>query len=340
TFVVEGVDVFDEAEQGGHLVMDRRGEPYSFQAPDFETSYLADLFAPDSRVWVKDELRAALDLGVHGWMADFAEWYPADPRTVQTSDGRDPEAAHHEYPLEWAVLNREAVREAGADDVVIFHRSGYSGSQGQAHVVWAGDQRTSFQRDDGLPTIVPILLGLSTVGFPVVTHDIAGYVSATNPPTTKELYLRWASLGAMAPVMRTHHGRDADLNWRWSRDVETIDHFRRWADLHTQLYPLWAGLGQQASDSGAPILRPLAFFDPTDPELASVSDAYMVGDQLLVGPVVTASVSARSVQLPRGQWFDFFTHAAIEGGRAQSFEVPVTELVLLARAGAVVPMLP
>lgn len=340
TFVVQGVDVFSEARDGGHLVQDRRGQPYAFQAPDFETSHLADLFAPQSREWVKGELRAALDLGTRGWMADFAEWYPADPRTVQTSDGRDAEAAHHQYPLEWAVLNREAVAEAGADDVVIFHRSGYSGSQGQAHVVWAGDQRTSFDPDDGLPSIVPLLLGLSAVGFPVVTHDIAGYVSATNPPTTKELFLRWTSLGAMAPVMRTHHGRDAALNWRWSRDEATVAHFRRWADLHTQLFPLWAGLGLEASQTGAPILRPLAFFDPTDPRLSAVSESYMVGDGLLVAPVVTSSTTELQVVLPKGRWFDFFTHQAYEGGQTRSFEVPVTELVLLARAGAVVPMLP
>lgn len=340
TFVVEDVDVFAEAREGGHLVLDKRGDLFSFQAPDFETSHLADLFAPGSREWVKGELKDALRLGVKGWMADFAEWYPADPRTVQTSDGRDPEAAHHQYPYEWAVLNREAVEEEGADDVVIFHRSGYSGSQGKAHVVWAGDQRTSFQIDDGLPTIVPILLGLSVTGFPVVTHDIAGYVSATNPPTSKELFFRWTSLGAMAPVMRTHHGRDAQLNWRWSRDAETIAHFKRWADLHTRMFPMWAGLGLDASETGAPILRPLFFHDPADVRLHPVTDAYLVGDALLVAPVVTSSVSSRDVPLPDGTWYGFFDGAVHEGGGIARFDVPLTELVLLARAGAVVPMLP
>ncbi|MCA9554333.1 MAG: hypothetical protein KC933_30135, partial [Myxococcales bacterium] len=235
TFVVGGVDVYPELRDGGFLVKDRRGEDLGFQAPDFEVSYLADLFAPGARSFVKSELKAALQMGIDGWMADFAEWYPADPRAVSTSDGRDPEAAHHQYPLEWAVVNREAVAEAGADDVVIFHRSGYTGSQSQAHVIWAGDQRTSFQADDGLPTIVPILMGLSVTGFPVVTHDIAGYVSATNPPSTKDLFLRWTSLGAMAPVMRTHHGRAVRDNWRWDRDADTAVHFKRWADLHTRL---------------------------------------------------------------------------------------------------------
>jgi alpha-glucosidase len=340
TFVVTGVDVYPELRDAGFLVKDRAGEDLAFQAPDFEASHLADLFTPGARAFVKDELKAALQMGIDGWMADFAEWYPADPRAVMTSDGRDPEAAHHQYPLEWAVVNREAVDEAGADDAVIFHRSGYTGSQGKAHVVWAGDQRTSFQTDDGLPTIVPILMGLSVTGFPVVTHDIAGYVSATNPPSTKDLFLRWTSLGALAPVMRTHHGRAIHDNWRWDRDADTTAHFKRWADLHTRLFPLWAGLAQDASETGAPILRPMAFADPGDVRLHGIKDAYLVGDALLVAPVVTASVAARQVSLPAGTWYDWESGEALAGGGEVTLQVPLRDLGLLARAGAVVPLLP
>lgn len=340
TFLVQGVDVWQEAVDGDHLVKNRRGEPYMFQAPDFEETGLAELFREETRAWVKNELKTALDLGIDGWMADFAEWYPADRTTVTTGDGSDPEAAHNRYPLVWAEVNREAVEESGQRDVVIFHRSGYSGAQGKAHVIWAGDQRTSFATDDGLPTIVPILMGLSVTGFPVVTHDIAGYVSATNPPSTKELFFRWTSLGALAPVMRTHHGRDAALNWRWSSDEETIAHFKRWAELHTRLFPLFAGLGRDASASGAPILRPLAFADPGDVRLHGVMDAYLVGDALLVAPVVTEGATRRAVPLPRGTWYELASGRAHEGGGAIEAEAPLTELPIYARAGAVVPMLP
>ena len=124
TFVVEGVDVEPALTEGGHLVVDRRGEPYEFLEADGETSFLADLFSEGARDFIKDELKGALQLGIDGWMADFAEWYPADPQTVETSDGSDSEAAHHRYPEEWAILNREAVAESGDDDVVVFHRSG------------------------------------------------------------------------------------------------------------------------------------------------------------------------------------------------------------------------
>ncbi len=338
TFVAEDVDVWEEVIRDRHYVADRRGQPYTFLAPDFENSTLADLFLPEHRDFVKAELRRALDLGIAGWMADYAEWYPADPRTVTTSDGSDSEAAHHRYPVAWAEVNREVTLESGRDDLVIFHRSGYTGSQGLAQVIWAGDQRTSFDPDDGLPTVVPLVLGLSAVGFPVVTHDIGGYASATNPPTTKDLFFRWTSLGALSPIMRTHHGRSADLNWRWNRDAETTAHFRRWAELHTRLFPFFAGLGLEAAETGAPISRPLAFADPADERLHGVRDTFLLGDSILVAPVLTASTAVRSIVLPQGAWYPW------QGGAPQSGDIevpaPLTELPILVRAGALVPLLP
>ncbi len=340
TFVSESADVWDEAWRDGHLVRRPDGTPFIFDGVKFEDSGLADLYRPESRAWVERALESALALGADGWMADFAEWYPADRADVTPPEGLDGPSAHQRYPVLWAEVNRAVAERSGRDDLVWFHRSGYSGSQGVAPVIWAGDQRTSFQEDDGLPTIVPILLGLSVTGFPVVTHDIAGYVSATNPPAAKDLFLRWTTLGALAPVMRTHHGRNADQNWRWDRDAETAAIFGDWARLHTRLFPLWKGLAREASTEGRPILRPLAFADPGDVRLHGVKDAYLVGDQLLVAPVVTASTASRVVPFPRGRWFDWFGDTHVDGPTDREIAVPLDTLGLFARAGAVVPLLP
>jgi alpha-glucosidase len=338
TFLVEGADVFEEAAASGYFVEDRRGDPFLFREADGQSSGLADLFDEGARAWVRGHLEAALAMGADGWMADFAEWYPADRRQVEVSDGYHAEAAHHRYPVAWAEVNREAVERSGRTDAVIFHRSGYTGSQGKAHVIWAGDQRTSFDADDGLPTIIPIMLGLSATGFPVVTHDIGGYVSATNDNTTKELFFRWTSLGALSPVMRTHHGREARYNWRWSSDAETIANFRRWAEFHTALFPYFAGLARDASERGAPIVRPLAFSDPTDVRLHGVKDAFTIGEHLLVAPIVTSSVTVRRVLLPAGSWYELASGDVMSG--EVEIGVPLGEIGLFARAGAVIPALP
>lgn len=335
TFVVEDADVFPEAVRDQRLVKKPDGEPYYFDGVTFKRTGLVDLFDPSARTWVRTELENALNRGIDGWMADFAEWYPAERRDVVAPEGLTPTAAHQMYPVEWARVNQEAVGDR--KDVVIFHRSGYSGSQASAHVIWAGDQRTSFDTDDGFPTVIPILIGLSMTGFPVVTHDIGGYISSTNPPTSRDLFYRWTSLGALGPVMRTHHGRDIDFNWRWSRDAATIAHFERWARWHVRHAPMWKGLARQATDHGQPILRPLALVDPGDARLAGVKDEYMIGDNYLVAPVVTASTTHRSVLIPRGTWYPLDRGPPIQGPSEIDAMVPLSEVAIWARAGAVVP---
>lgn len=340
TFVVEDVDVWPEISAGGFLVQRPDGTPYLFDGVKFTTTGLLDLYNPRARAFMVGELQRAMALGVDGWMADFAEWYPAEARDVVAPAGFTASGAHNQYPVEWAKTNQEAVRASGRDDVVIFHRSGFQGSQPHTPVVWVGDQRTSFDADDGLPTVVPLMLGLSVTGFPVVTHDIAGYVSATNPPATKDLYYRWTTLGALSPIMRTHHGRDAALNWRWNSDDETRAHFARWSRFHQQHFPHWKGLALEAAESGAPILRPMAFADPGDVRLVGVRDQYMIGDDYLVAPVLTASVASRTVLLPRGTWYPLDTPLMpVEGPGEVTVATPLGKIAVFARAGAIVPLI-
>ena len=51
---------------------------------------------------------------------------------------------------------------------------------------------------------------------------IAGYQSANNPGSTKELFFRWTAFGAWSPVMRTHHGTAPKVSWRFDTDAETL----------------------------------------------------------------------------------------------------------------------
>src|SRR5262249_34328930 len=151
-----------------------------------------------------------------------------------------------------------------------FGRSGWFGTPELTDVFWAGDQRTDFEPDDGMPTILPIGIGLGLVGISTYGHDIAGYQSATNPGATKELYYRWTEIGAWSPVMRTHHGSKPTTyepgatvaNWMWWSDAETTEHFRRHAALHMALVPFMEGLAKVAAKTGLPIWRGLMISYP------------------------------------------------------------------------------
>jgi sulfoquinovosidase len=349
TFVVTGADIFDEVIENGWAIEDESGAPYLFSGPDrdFSPTALLDLTDPGAREFMKGFLRADLARGVRGWMADFAEWQPVEGAVL--ASGEDPARAHNRYPVLWQALNREVLEEEGRlEDSAVFVRSAWLGSQPLAQVLWAGDQRTSFGADDGLPTILPMGIGLSAVGFPFYTHDIAGYQSATNEPVDQELFFRWTTLGALSPVMRTHHGTHVFQNVNVFTNEETTAHFRRWAELHVRLYPYLRRLAIDATaPGGLPLWVPLPLLFPDD-DVWGLMDEVMLGPSLLVAPVVARGETTREVTFPRARFAPFQAH---EDGSALLFagddvvgparvlvNAPVNELPLFIVAGGIVPM--
>jgi sulfoquinovosidase len=318
-FVDPGLpDHFDEMAQSGWLPLGPDGEPYLFLGPRGEMTQ-ADLTHEGAREYIRGFLRAAVDdVGLDGWMADFAEWLPLDARVA---DGSDPVAAHNGAPESWQRLTREVMDEARPDgDWVMFARSGWTGVQAVAQIHWAGDQEADFSPTDGLPTVVPAMLSLGLSGQPNVTHDVAGF---SGGPSTEELYLRWIELGAFTPILRTHDGNARADNWRFDRNAETLAFFRRFVRVHEALRPEIEALAAEAAQTGAPVVRHLMLDHPDDRETFSLSDQYLLGPDLLVAPVVEEGALTRELYLPEGRWFHVWTGEAHDGPGWITVDAPI-----------------
>ncbi|MBK8942627.1 MAG: hypothetical protein IPM79_34795 [Polyangiaceae bacterium] len=336
-FIYEGTQAWEETAHNGWLVETRAGEPYLFTGAKFTNTGLLDLTHPEAREWAVGKMRDAMALGADGWMHDFAEWLPTDGVVAAGPSYEQ----HNVWPVLWQEIAREAID--GADDGgerLFFARSGWFGTPELVDVFWAGDQQTTFAIDDGLPTIIPQGIGLGVAGISTYGHDIAGYQSAAGPGSTKELFFRWTELGAWSPVMRTHHGAQPDKEWSWEKDPETIDHFRRYAELHVALVPTLAGLAAHASATGVPIWRHLALRFPQDATVWPITDQVMLGEGLMIAPVVSEGATSRDVYLPAGRWFPFDGGASVEGPATITVDAPVTEIPVFAAAGTIVPMYP
>lgn len=319
-FVVRGLEHFEEMAARGLLIERPGGAPYEHVAPNGSASH-PDLTNPAARDYVKAALRRmVVTLGMDGFMADFGEWAPLD---AVYASGADPRAEHNLYPVRWHALWREVMDEVRpSGDFVVFARSGFTGAQHGAQVYWVGDQEADFSPHDGLPTVVPAMLTLGISGIPFVTHDIAGF---SGGPSTKELYMRWAELGALSPIMRTHEGNKKDANWSWERDDETTRHFRKMSRLHAALRPDLERLAEEAARTSAPMVRHLALHAPDDREARRVNDAFLLGPSILVAPVLTPGVARRRVYLPKGAWFHLWTGARHEGGAYVEIDAPLGE---------------
>lgn len=335
---VEQEGLLQEAIDEGYLPLTPGGEPYTVTRVGHESS-IVDLTNPAARDWMADRLEAAYATGVDGWMADYGEWVAPD---MQFHDGRDGAEYANLYTVDWAQLNAEVLAQVHDEvaDALYFSRSGYLGSNPFLKVVWAGDQTTDFGALDGLPSVIPYGVHLGLTGVSAFGHDIAGFTGVLAPPSTKELYFRWTSLGAFSPVMRTHRGFNYSVNWDWSSDAETIAHFQRYTVLHLRMLPYLEALHREAVETGIPAMRHPVLEFPEWDGVASLESSFLLGPALFVAPVVTEGSTSRTLTLPPGRWYDFWTAGATDGPLTRMEDVPVEAIPVYLRAGGIVPLLP
>jgi alpha-glucosidase (family GH31 glycosyl hydrolase) len=340
TFVEKDANIWKEAQPKGVLAKHADGSDYVFTSVKQKPTGMLDLTNPAAKQFMVDKLKAIIAMGSDGWMGDYGEWFPLD---AKPTDGSDPWVAHGLYPKAW----QEAQRAALDADVpggppkerrLAFVRSGGLRSGPLADVVWGGDQATDDSDDDGLPTVIPMGLGLGVAGISTYGHDIAGYQSALRKPTDKELFFRWTELGAFTPVMRTHHGTQPKKEWMLQSDAESTAHWRRYAILHQQLLPVWESLAKEANATGVPIWRSLAVEAPDDIDAWRIGDQFMIGPNILVAPVVKKGVTSRSVHLPAGKWIPWAGGPAVEG--TVTANAPMGEVPVYVREGTIVSLLP
>jgi alpha-glucosidase len=140
--------------------------------------------------------------------------------------------------------------------------------------------------------------------------------------------------------VRVHTGKNTPDQEPWSFGPEVEAIARRYIRYRYRLLPYYETLFEEAARTGAPIMRPLFWAFPDDPVGYTVSDQFMVGDQLLVAPVVQPGARERLVYLPAGRWYDPWQRALVEGGRWLVAEAPLDRVPLFVRAGAVIPLGP
>ena len=81
-------------------------------------------------------------------------------------------------------------------------------------------------------------------------------------------------------------------------------------------------------------MRPMFLEFPEDSECWQVEDAYLLGPDVLVAPVVEATSRERSVYLPhRAKWQDAWTGEIHEGGQWVSVDAPLSRIPLFLREG-------
>jgi alpha-D-xyloside xylohydrolase len=286
-------------------------------------------------------------LGKYGWdgiWADNTEPQPFpdafDIRTVDTALGKGV-LNINAYPLEHSRGLYEGWRSIGASDkrVYILTRSAFAGQQRYSTTCWSGDISCDF------PTLqkqIPAGLDFATAGMPYWTTDIGGYWGHSKDwksSESNELFTRWFEYGAFCPIFRIHGGGSRELySDSWSSATKAT--LLKFDNLRYRLMPYIYSLGWKVTHEGYTIMRPLVFDYRNDPNAVNIKDQFLFGPAFLVNPVDTAGSTSRSLYLPSGKWFNFWTGEMISGGKTETADAPLDRIPIYVKAGAVVPMGP
>ncbi|WP_326615116.1 glycoside hydrolase family 31 protein [Streptomyces anulatus] len=256
---------------------------------------------------------------------------PRSARHVLEGVGGDHREAHNVYALAMARAGYEGLlRFRPEERPFLFSRSGWAGMQRYGGT-WSGDVSTGWP---GLRASLSLVVGLGLCGVPYSGPDVGGFDGFPSP----ELYLRWFQLGAYLPLFRTHAAIDAGRREPWEFGPEVLEHARAALVERERLRPYFVTLSQVARMTGAPNVRPMWWGAPGDRALRECEDAFLLGDALLVAPVLEAGTRRRAVRLPRGRWYDTATGRAYEGPGRVQVDAPLSRVPVLARAGAVIPV--
>ena len=300
-----------------------------------------DFSDPDVRAWWGDRYADLLAMGVAGIWHDmnepttFAAWgEPTLPRcTRHALEGRggDHRECHNLYGLLMNRAGYAALRRLRPQRrPFLLTRSGWAGVQRYAWH-WTGDVESSWA---ALRQTVATVLGLALSGIPYTGPDIGGFSGA---PST-ELYVRWFQLATFLPFFRTHSALGTPPREPWVFGEAPLAILRTFLRLRYRLMPYLYTLAWEASQTGHPLVRPLFWPDGGSPALWDVDDAFLLGDALLVAPILEEGVRFRTVHLPQGHWYDFWNDTLLDGSRVVELEAPLERIPVLVRAGSLLPL--
>lgn len=316
-----GRNLWREARERGFLVLDPAGGPYRLDQGGFD-AFLVDLTDPKARAWYAGIIaRHVLGNGVVGFMADFGEGLPMDARL---HDG-DARRMHNAWPRLWARTVREGCRIAKQPDCVTWFRSGAPGMARLTPMMWTGDQLVDYGSQDGLASSLLGTFSAGVSGWPLVHSDLGGYTSVDavleDYVRSPELLTRWGEVAAFGVMMRSHEGNRPAKN-RQVYDARELAATARNSRIFAALRPYRERVLARAEAHGVPAVRHVWLNFPHS-AAAHRDDEFMLGDSVLVAPVLTEGARTVRVTFPPGKgWVNLFTNEVYRGGETAVVDAP------------------
>ncbi|XP_058446154.1 myogenesis-regulating glycosidase-like isoform X2 [Malaya genurostris] len=273
-----------------------------------EASYI-NFNNPSAVEWFRQRLQELREQGIDSFKFDAGEtsWAPEDP-DVEGSTALLPSSMTTNY-----------VRMCAAFGPMIEVRTGWT-TQDLPVFVRMIDLDTHWGIRNGLQSLIPTLLQMNLNGYPFVLPDMIGGNVYGDDILTKELFIRWMQANTFMPSMQFS-------KTPWDIDLETVEITKQFVQLHEDFSDYILQRMRLAVDEGIPVNPPIWWLDPEDEDALKISDEYLLGEDILVAPILIEFAITRDIYLPKGTWRDGNNNQVYEGSRwLKNYSAPMSTL--------------
>lgn len=330
-----GYFMYEEGMANGYFATAASGEVYVNEVWPGDANY-PDFGRSEVRSWWAEHISFLTDMGVLGIWNDMNE--PASFRgplpldVVFSDEDRKTNHAeiHNVYGHFMGKATYEGYRKHTKKRPFVITRAAYAGTQKYA-CVWTGDNQSLWSH---LQMLVPQLCNLGMSGFALCGTDIGGFGADTTP----ELLSRWIEAAMFSPFFRNHSAKGTRRQEPWMFGDEVVDIYRKYVNLRYQFLPYIYDLFYQGQTTGLPIMRPLVLHYEDDENVKNLNSEFLVGEQILVAPILEQGATKRMIYLPKGTWYDFWTKEKLEGQQYILRDAPIDVCPIYIKEGSIIPM--
>lgn len=328
----EGYDVYEEGVRNGYFCKDKDGADFELGVWPGACHY-PDMLNEKAREWFGLKYQFLTDKGIEGFWNDMNEpaiFYSTkhlhevfdridDYRTENldlqkffefkglvegiNNNPEDYRSFYHNYRGEKLLhddvhnlfgyfMTRSAFeglqKIEPSKRFLLFSRASYIGMHRYGGI-WTGDNASIWSH---LKLNLRMMPSLNMCGFLYTGADMGGFGSNTS----EDLLLRWTAFSVFTPLMRNHSAlgtRDQEF-YRF----DSPELFRNLLITRYRLVPYLYSEYMKSVRDNSMMFRPLGFVYENDPIALEIEDQLLIGDEIMIAPVMEQNASGRVVYFP------------------------------------------